>query len=205
MLAGWPELVKAHGARAALLDPMCGTGTLPIEAAMIAADRAPGLGRRYFGFQGWLRHDSALWNRLVDEAKGRELRDRKQFPRITGTDRDFRAVRGAIASVERAGLTGRVHIEKRELAESAPVGSAEESKGIILLNPPYGERLGEVDELRPLYRQIGDVFKQRFRGWDGFVFTGSPELSKEVGLKASRRFVLYNGAIECRLFKFELY
>lgn len=203
MLAGWPARVKADGARASLLDPMCGTGTLPIEAAMMAADRAPGLGRRYYGFQGWLRHDSGLWDRLQDEARGREIRDRKLLPRITGTDRDFRAVRGALANVERAGLTGRVHIEKRELAESAPVSG--EERGIIVLNPPYGERLGDVEELRPLYSQIGDVFKQRFQGWEGFVFTGSPELSKEIGLKANRRFVLYNGAIECRLFKFELY
>lgn len=94
-----------------------------------------------------------------------------------------------------------IHIEKRELASCERIAE----RGVFVVNPPYGERLGEVEELRGLYTQLGDTMKRKFQGWDGYVFTGSPELSREVGLKPSRKFVLFNGAIECRLFRYELF
>jgi 23S rRNA (guanine2445-N2)-methyltransferase / 23S rRNA (guanine2069-N7)-methyltransferase len=199
--AGWPEAARENPADFALMDPMCGSGTLPIEAAMMAANIAPGLNREYYGFLGWQQHDSELWKRLKEEASERVIRDRKKLPRIVGYDQDFRAVRVAIANLERSGLRQSVHIEKRELSSCDPVAA----HGIIVVNPPYGERLGEVESLKPLYTQLGDTFKRRFKGWTGFVFTGSPDLAKTVGLKASRRFVLFNGAIECRLLKYDLY
>src|SRR6185437_16400046 len=96
-----------------------------------------------------------------------------------------------------------IHVEKRDLSSLLETGlPAGNSSGIFVVNPPYGERLGEVEELKPVYAMIGDVLKQRFQGWTGYVFTGSPELAKCVGLKASRRHVLYNGALECRLLKY---
>lgn len=200
MTAGWgegePPLFPP-----AFLDPMCGSGTLPIEAAMIAANMAPGLHRKYYGFSGWLGHVPKLWERLLKEAREAVITDRKRLPKIVGYDGDFRVVRIALENVERAGVRGLVHIEKRDFSHCEPIAES----GLIMLNPPYGERLGEVEELKPLYKEIGDAFKQRFRGWKGFVFTGSPDLSKTVGLKASRRHVLYNGAIECRLLEYELY
>ena len=198
MLAGWPAVAREGGE---FIDPMCGSGTLPIEAAMMAADLAPGLNRKYFGFLNWSGHDPQVWKRLVEEAQDREIKDRKKLPRITGYDADFRPVRAALANIERSGMHGKVHIEKRDYSLATPT----DERGIIIVNPPYGERLGEVEELKPLYRGLGDLFKKQFKGWGGYIFTGSPELSKEVGLKASRRFVLFNGPIECRLLKYELF
>jgi 23S rRNA (guanine2445-N2)-methyltransferase / 23S rRNA (guanine2069-N7)-methyltransferase len=197
-ISDWEGVAKAGGA---FLDPMCGSGTIPIEASLIASNRAPGLMRSKYGFEGWLGHVPALWKRLLEEAKRAEITEPKALPKVVGYDADFRAVRVALANVERAGLRGRVHVEKRELSQAEPLGP----KGVIVLNPPYGERLGEVEELKPLYKQIGDMFKQRFKGWKGFILTGSPDLAKSVGLKASRRHVLFNGPIECRLLEYELY
>ncbi|MCM2321771.1 MAG: THUMP domain-containing protein [Oligoflexia bacterium] len=196
--AGWPEKAAASGA---FMDPMCGSGTLPIEAALMASNVAPGLNRKYYGFLNWLGHVPGAWKRLLEEAEQVQIRDRKLLPKVVGYDQDFRAVRVALENLERSGMQGRVHIEKRELSACEPVAPS----GLIVLNPPYGERLGDVEELKPLYKTIGDTFKQRFKGWEGYVFTGSPELAKVVGLKATRRIVLYNGAIECRLLKYELY
>lgn len=203
MRAGWSEISKLP--QVAFLDPMCGSGTLPIEAAMMAANLAPGLGRDHFGFLKWQGHIPRTWQRLVTEAEeiraARLAQGKKNFPRIVGYDADFRAVRVALNNLERAGLRGLVHIEKRELTECERI----EEKGVIIINPPYGERLGEVESLKPLYRTIGDTFKKTFKGWTGYVFTGNSELAKSVGLRASRRHVLFNGALECRLLQFELY
>lgn len=199
--ADWPKLSQEAGPKASLLDPMCGSGTLPIEAAWIAARVAPGLMRKHFGFLGWAGHDSRIWKLLVEEAEQTHIRDRKKLPNIVGYDQDFRAVRVALANLERAGLRGVVHIEKRELTFAEKISD----RGIFVVNPPYGERLGEVEELKGLYKRIGDSMKQKFKGWDGYVFTGRSELAKSIGLRAARRHVLFNGAIECRLLKFELY
>ncbi|MGK5088787.1 THUMP domain-containing protein [Bdellovibrionota bacterium FG-2] len=197
-LANWKEVLKTD---AAFLDPMCGSGTLPIEAALIAARRAPGLHRETYGFTHWLGHKPLIWKQLLEEAHDLEIHDKKLLPTIVGYDEDFKAVRVALANVERAGLRNRVHIEKCSLAECEPIAES----GIIILNPPYGERLGETEALKPLYQSIGDTFKKKFSGWSGFVFTGSRELSHEIGLRPKRRHVLYNGALECRLLQYELY
>ncbi len=194
--AGWPKDPSW-----AFLDPMCGSGTLPIEAAWMASNRAPGLTRDYFGFLGWQGHVPTLWKRLLEEARDLEIRDRKKLPAIVGYDQDFRVVRVALENVERAGLRGKVHIEKRELSSCERIAEA----GLFLVNPPYGERLGEVETLKPLYKTMGDILKQRFKGWEGFIFTGSSDLAKVVGLKAARRHVLFNGPIECRLLHYQLY
>lgn len=196
ILSGWPR--KDGGG---FVDPMCGSGTLPIEAGLMACRIAPGLKRKSFGFMGWQGHIPVLWKRLLQEAKDLEVQDKKKIPKIVGYDRDFRCVRLSLANLEKAGLHGKVHVEKRDLMSQAPLGDP----GILVTNPPYGVRLGEVEELKPLYKQLGDILKNKFKGWEGYLFTGSPELAKSVGLKASRRFVLYNGAIECRLLKYELY
>jgi len=187
--------------REELLDPMTGSGTLPLEAAMISARIAPGAARKYFGFLGWRQHDKKLWTHLLEEARDLEIHDRKKLPRIVGTDQDPRVIATAISNSERAKLTTRVHFERREFIESRP----QTAKGLIVLNPPYGERLGETEDLKPLYKTIGDTFKQHFAGWRGGVFTSNPELAKCIGLKAKRRHVLFNGALECRLLEYELF
>jgi 23S rRNA (guanine2445-N2)-methyltransferase / 23S rRNA (guanine2069-N7)-methyltransferase len=205
MNSGWPAALKLAREKGeplpAFIDPMCGSGTLPIEAAFMAIDRAPGLDRDHWGFNAWKKHDVALWDRVVATARAREITDRKKLPRIVGYDRDPKAVRVALANIERAGLAGLVHVEKRELATLEPAGP----RGILAINPPYGERLGDEEQLKPVYKQMGDLFKQRMSGWDCFILTSNPVLAKSVGLRPSRKIPLFNGALECRLLKFEMY
>lgn len=196
--ADWPAIAVQGGA---LLDPMCGSGTLPIEAAFMAADIAPGLLREYFGFLGWQGHVPALWRQLREEAQARREAGLSRLPRIVGYDADAHAVRTAQINIERAGLQGKVHIERRALAD---VEAPEAKTGLFIVNPPYGERLGDAGALIPLYGQIGDLLKQRFGGWQAAVFTGNPQLGMRVGLRPRRSYQLYNGPIECRLSLFDI-
>lgn len=197
--AGWPRIAADGGA---LVDPMCGSGTFPIEAALMAADIAPGLRREYWGFQGWKGHDPGIWTRLLEEAGQRAESGSGRLPPIRGYDRDAEAVRIALANVARAGLSGRVHIERRELADCAP--AARDLPGLVVANPPYGERLGEASELPALYTRLGETLMGRFSGWQAAVLTGNPGLGKTMGIRAKRMHTLFNGPIECRLLHFEL-
>lgn len=183
------------------IDPMCGSGTLALEAALKALDVAPGLFRQHWGFMGWPEHDEELWRRVEDDARARAQK-RAPAP-ILGFDRDRDAVATAIDNAKRAFLTRAVHFEKRGVDQLVrPPGH---DKGTMIVNPPYGERLGEVEELKGLYALLGDLFKQRMKGYTCCIFTGNLELAKSVGLKASRRIELFNGPIECRLLKYEMY
>jgi len=190
-LTGWDGSIP-------LADPMCGSGTIPVEAALFASHTPPGL-QRSFGFQRWLDYDKALWDRIYAEAEAgiRTL----PLGLITGYDLDSRALTVARKNTANAGLSDQIHYFHAALQEFQPEGD----KGVVIINPPYGIRLGEEDDLRELYCQIGDIMKKRCRGWTGYVLTGNLELAKYIGLKASRRFVLFNGAIECRLLKYDLY
>lgn len=185
--------------RSTLVDPMCGSGTLVIEAAMKAANIAPGLLRTSFGFQRWLGFDKKLWDGLVKEAQ--ELRKRRIAAKIFGYDISQKAIGAATANARAATVEGLITFARRRIEESMPIPDG----GVVVVNPPYGERIGQKRELESLYKTIGDVFKNIFRGYTGYVFTGNLELAKHIGLKASRRIVLYNGPIESRLLKFELY
>ncbi len=195
--AGWLAVAREGGA---FVDPMCGSGTLPIEAAMIAGDIAPGLHRNYFGFAGWQGHVPALWQRLLAEAHGRAHAGRERIPPIMGSDADTHAVRAACANVLRAGLESIVRIARRALAE-APTSPA---WGLVAVNPPYGERLGDIESLRALYVELGACLRERYQGWEAAVFTGNSALGRHLGLKARRIHVLHNGSIECRLLRFSL-
>jgi 23S rRNA (guanine2445-N2)-methyltransferase / 23S rRNA (guanine2069-N7)-methyltransferase len=195
--AGWPAIAAAGGP---LLDPMCGSGSIAIEAALIAGDIAPGLLRESFGFLRWPRHDAALWERLLDEASARRETGLRRIPAIVGTDHDPSAVRAALANVARAGLAGRIHIEKRELADAVPPKSRSGAAGLVATNPPYGQRLGSETELRPLYETIGAVLRERFDGWKAAILTGNPGLALRTGIRARKAYTLFNGALECRLF-----
>lgn len=197
--ADWPAIAARGGS---LLDPMCGSGTLPIEAALIAADIAPGLQREYYGFLGWLGHVPAIWRQLLDEAQARREAGLPRLPRIVGFDADAQAIRAAIANVRQLGLSDKVHFERRALSDVAPTEG--EQPGLFIVNPPYGERLGDAEALIPLYGQIGDLLKQRFGGWQAAVFTGNPQLGLRVGLKPRRSYQLFNGPIECRLSLFDI-
>jgi putative N6-adenine-specific DNA methylase len=190
-LTGWDGSIP-------LADPMCGSGTIPIEAALVAGQVAPGL-QRSFGFQNWLDFDARLWQQLLEEAD----RSIHKLPvgLITGYDLDSRALACASRNAAKAGFEGQLHFFHAALDTFQPEGDT----GVVIINPPYGKRLGAEDELKELYCLIGDIMKKRCRGWTGYVLTGNLELAKYIGLKASRRFVLFNGAIECRLLKYELY
>ncbi|HWR96800.1 MAG TPA: bifunctional 23S rRNA (guanine(2069)-N(7))-methyltransferase RlmK/23S rRNA (guanine(2445)-N(2))-methyltransferase RlmL, partial [Candidatus Methanoperedens sp.] len=192
-----PAIAAAGGP---LLDPMCGSGTLPIEAALIAGDVAPGLLREAFGFSRWPGHVPRLWERLVADARERRGLGLRRLPAIVGTDRDAAAVRAALANAAQAGLAKHLHLEKRELADAAPPRSRRGAPGLVAINPPYGERLGTEGELRPLYEAIGGVLRERFVGWRAALCTGNPGLALRVGIRAVKSHTLYNGAIECRLF-----
>ncbi len=198
--AGWGELA-AGGAEVGFVDPMCGSGTLPIEAAMIAGDIAPGLAREHFGFTRWRGHDAALWTRLVAEAHERGATAPTAQPAIRGYDSDAAAVASARENAARAGVASRVAIERCELARLPPPPTA---RGLLAANPPYGERLGDAASLAPLYGELGRVLRERYVGWQAAVFTGNPPLGRELGLKAKRAHRLWNGPIECRLLRFDV-
>jgi len=199
--AGWPGICEAGGV---LVDPMCGSGTLLTEGALIAADAAPALDREYFGFMGWRGHDAALWERLEEEARARR---RARTPRrcIVGSDIDADAVRMAIANTEQAGVGAWVHIERRALGEVArPARGFDEATGLIVTNPPYGERIGAESGLPELYSELGSTLRERFQGWQAAILTGNPPLARNLGVYAKRSHRFFNGAIECRLLRFEL-
>lgn len=198
MLAGWPA---AAAQQLTFIDPMCGSGTLPIEAALIATHTAPGLGRKLFGFSGWRQHDAALWKRLVSEAQNSRRLERPKRPRIIGYDASPKSVSAALQNIANAGLQKHIHIERRNFTDCEPFGP----NGLLVVNPPYGKRLGETENLRSLYREMGDMLKQKFRGWTANIFTANAVLAKSVGLRTSGRQILYNGSVECRLLRYELY
>ncbi len=197
--AGWPEIAAQGGS---LLDPMCGSGTLLVEGALIAGDIAPGLQRDYFGFLGWKQHDAALWQSVWDNAQQRREIGLGKLPVIAGFDQDRRTVAAALQHVENAGLSGKIHIEKRDIADA----SAAESwpKGLIVCNPPYGERLGDEEQAALLYRQFGEVLKQRFSGWQAAMIIGNPELGFRLGIRSQKPITLFNGALECKLLRFTI-
>jgi putative N6-adenine-specific DNA methylase len=178
---------------------MCGSGTIPIEAALKASRRPPGLLRTGFGFQRWLGYDSMIWRKLVQDTHEQSL---QSIPvSIIGSDVSIGAIQNAWKNAERAGMSGAVSFIKGDIGSILPSNPP----GILLINPPYGVRLGEEKALEALYKKIGDVMKRNFSGYTAFLLTGNPTLAKCVGLKASRRIVLYNGPIECRLLRYELY
>ncbi len=190
LLAGWPEIAAAGGGFA---DPLCGSGTLVLEAALMALDIAPGLLRERWGFGGWCGHDAAAWERLLAEAAERRQMGLARELLLAGSDTDRRAIGLARASAGRAGLSGHVRFDHRDVRDAAPLkGSA---PGLVATNPPYGERLSAGDELRPFYAAIGSTLRERFGGWRACVVTGAPDLIAVTGLAPGAEHATYNGRI----------
>jgi 23S rRNA (guanine2445-N2)-methyltransferase / 23S rRNA (guanine2069-N7)-methyltransferase len=200
--ADWPGMAAQGGA---LLDPMCGSGTLLVEAAMMAGNIAPGLLRRQWGFSGWPGHQPKLWDALVSEAE--QQRDeglQRQWPEIRGYDASPKAIEFAQQNIDRAGLTGKVRVLRKELARFSRPTHASLDRGLVVTNPPYGERLGEEASLVHLYRHLGQSLREHFQGWRAAVFTGNPDLGKQMGLRSNRQFAMFNGAIPARLLTFDV-
>jgi len=194
LFAGWREIAVAGGA---LLDPMCGSGSLLIEGAWIAGDVAPGLLRSHWGFTGWLGHDSDAWNDLLASADDRAEAGLAGLPPIEGWDIDPNAVALAEANIARAGLRGRVRAGVRALELFGPPAGV--AGGLVATNPPYGERLGEAAAAAELYRTLGDRLRSGFAGWRFGVLAGDEAHAVALGLVPVETHALFNGAIPVRL------
>jgi putative N6-adenine-specific DNA methylase len=180
-----------------LLDPMCGSGTLLVEAAAMARRRAPGL-KRAFGFEKLANFDDGLWKRLRAEAAQPAARGVQ--PVLFGSDRDARALDAARRNLAAAGVERWVQLEQCDVLERR----APASSGILVANPPYGERVGSAEALERFYPQLGDALKKNFAGWRCHLITADLRLAKLIRLRPARRVPLFNGALECRLYEFDI-
>lgn len=201
--SGWPDIAEQGGA---LYDPMCGSGTFLIEAAMIASDTAPGLAKaQNMGFLSWLGHKRDIWDDLVSEATQREAAGLVKIPPIFGSDLHGGAVKIARQALQQAGYADVIKLQVLGVNQAQPEPDIHQGhKGLVVINPPYGERLGEEDEVKALYVQIGETLKKSFVGWQAAVLTCNKELGLYLGLKAKRDHAFFNGAMECKLFRFEV-
>ena len=194
--AGWPEK-SAHATE--FLDPMCGSGTLVIEAAMIAARVAPNARRQYFGFLGWPGHDRETWERVKQEILAREIRPTLK---LRGLDTDTRVLDAARANAQRAGLGELIEFSRGRLSDARPaVVGPEGGAGFLATNPPYGVRLEDRDGARALMKELGALLREHFVGWHAAILAGSADAGLELGIRAERVHTVWNGALECRLLR----
>lgn len=198
-LAAGMVLLTGWDGRSPLVDPTCGAGTIPIEAALVATRTAPGLRRGTFSFLHLSDYDGTLWDSLVAEAKETVLPS--VAARIEGIDLSSTAIRKARRNAARAGVAGVVTFADRDIRGLSPSGPP----GIILCNPPYGVRMRSGPEAESFYRAMGEAFKKRCAGWTAYVLSGNPDATRHIGLKSSRKIPLMNGPIDCRLLRYDLY
>ena len=198
-LAAAVVFATGYDGSAPLVNPMCGSGTIAIEAALIATRRAPGLLRSNFGFMHHKGFDSDAWQAMRREAK--KIRNPAAPAPIIATDIDPKAVQAAKKNAETAGVHRLIQFKVCDFAETVMPSES----GIIVFNPEYGERLGDMAELEVTYKRIGDFFKNSCSGWTGYVFTGNKTLAHKIRLHVSRRLEFFNAKIDCRLLKYELY
>lgn len=182
-----------------LVNPMCGSGTLAIEAALIALKRCPGLLRNNFGFMHVKGFDKDVWQKARKDARAKALKNVTKP--IIATDISREAIEAAKKNAQTAGVDSIIDFQVCDYRQT----KLPEEKGIVVLNPEYGFRLGEEEKLEGTYKEIGDFFKRQCSGYTGYVFTGNLNLAKKIGLRASRKIVFYNARIECRLLKYEMY
>ena len=190
MLSGWEPGEP-------LLDPMCGGATLLVEAVAIARGRAPGA-RRGFGFENLKIYDVNLWNRVKNE--GRKSKAGSAKLEIYGSDNDPRALNDARRNLAAAGVERWVKLECTDILERTAPAAA----GVMIANPPYGERIGSKEELAEFYPKLGSALKKNYPGWRCHFFTADLRLPKLIRLQPARRVPLYNGALECRLYEFAI-
>jgi len=177
---------------------MCGAGTFVIEAAMMARQMAPGLIRDAFGFQKWKDYDASLFDEIITEAR-QLARPGPAFP-IVGSDLSHARITEAKANAQRAGARNDIHFVSKPFDQHVPPAGP----GVLVINPPYGQRM-PVADINDLYRTIGDTLKQKYTGYNAFIFTSNLQAAKAIGLRTSKRIPLFNGPLECRLLKYEMY
>jgi putative N6-adenine-specific DNA methylase len=197
LAVGLIKLAKWDGS-SNLIDGMCGSGTIPIEAALFASNIAPGLLRKNYAFMKWIGYNKKLYELIISEAKSIIKKDVKI--KIFASDKDHNVITKAKNNAKSAGVTKFISFECLRFEEIQP----SEQSGTLIINPPYGERMA-IEKLQSFYKMIGDKFKQSFDGYNAFVLTGNLDVSKHIGLKSSQRIKLYNGSIESRLIKYEIY
>ena len=199
-LSGWGARFDSNSS---FVDPMCGSGTLLIEAAMIACNKAPALEREVWGFDAWLKHDKRAWSALKSAANDLYEQGKASYKgRIVGFDADNKVIQRAWANIKKAGFEQLIHVEKKPLEDF--VLFEKMSSGLVLTNPPYGARLGEVEQLKSLYQLLGQQFESYLIGWQAAIFTGNDGLGRNVGWRSYKQYKLLNGAIESQLLLFDL-
>lgn len=198
MRAGWVDISKQGGA---LIDPMCGSGTILIEAALMAADIAPAINRQVFGFTHWLQHDQDLWCSVLADAEQRRTAGLAALTNdIRGYDGNSRVLEVTVANIENAGLDEQIRIAHKPLDQ---FGKSTADIGLLITNPPYGARMGEQEQLVPLYQKLGTVLQKNFTQWRAAVYTGNLDLARELDLSPSKQYSLFNGSIACKLLVFD--
>lgn len=195
--AGWPDIAADGGV---LVDPMCGTGTFLIEAALMACRAAPGLLRERCGVDRWLMHDANVWEALVEEARKLRIRGAREI--VFGSDWDRRSVQVAQQHAKQAGVDGLITVQERDVRDAVPPEGVK--TGLLITNPPYGHRMGDAQKLAGLYRTIGERLRGYWPGWTAAVFTGNPPLCGELRLKPRRTYEFRNGSIPCRFALYKL-
>ncbi len=211
MRAGWLQYLQTPQAHHVFLDPMCGSGTLILEAALMAFDIAPGLGRSYFGFIAWPLHEPLLWKKLLEEAQHRKnqgLESCRRSIHFFGSDIHPQALSKSLENLERARLNDRVSLYPQDCKElQIPQFEDFNEVGFILCNPPYGERMDaqEVDGLKGLFHQFGLALKKRFLGWHLGILSAAPkECSQALKIRSKKQYAFFNGALPCQLFLYEV-
>jgi 23S rRNA (guanine2445-N2)-methyltransferase len=198
-LASSVLLASGYTGNENLVNPMCGSGTIAIEAALIALHKAPGLLRSNYGFTHLKDHDKQYWQKIRKEALDRS--DKKTSFPIIATDIRKEAIAAAVKNAKTCGVDHLIDFHTCDFKDT----TIPEGHGVIVFNPEYGERMGEVESLAETYKEIGDFLKQRCQGYTGSIFTGNSDLAKKVGLRSSKRIPFYTGDIECRLLQYDIY
>ncbi|PYF83231.1 23S rRNA m(2)G-2445 methyltransferase [Marinomonas alcarazii] len=186
-----------------LIDPMCGSGTFLVEAALMSLDIAPGLRRQYWGFKGWKQHDHRMWQQLMDFAKNRKKDPATLGIRFQGTDREQKAIAAARENIKRAGLTGVIDVSMTPFQEHE-FDILPDVPGLVITNPPYGERIGDEMALIALYRQLGEWVVSNVRGWQFMMLTSNDHLARQIPVRPEKSTRVINGGIECRAYRFPL-
>ena len=194
LMAGWQGQSDFY-------DPMCGSGTIPIEAALIARNIAPGIFRNEFGFERWPDFDADLWNDIYND----DSQEREFDHKIYGSDASFYAIQQAAKNVKSAGVQKDVELRQIRMEEIKPIANSQQLTALVMINPPYGERLASNKDMEDLYGKIGTALKHQFTGATAWIISSNDAAMKCIGLKPSKKMRLLNGELDCQFNKYELF